>query len=306
MRFSLRRASDKIQIVHGNLLHNGEIRKTTEALVAPGQVGFMNGWGVFSTLRVTDGILFAWERHFRRMQRDAERMHVPFLQSSAELKRDLMKLVSANMALHATLRVAIIRNRGGLFEAPELTRDADVVAFTTDLNDWGAGVRLSYIPNARFAASPFAGTKYTSWSENLTFNEIAHQRGFDELILLNEHGQVSECTSANIFAMRGDKIWTPPLSTAGCLAGVTRALLLEEVRIPGVEICERELSPSELEACEAVFITSTTRDVLPVLSIDGRAVKQEPERLRAVQDEFARLQARYVAEEPRRNQTFAA
>lgn len=290
--------------MHGNLLHNGEVCKTTEALLSPGQVGFMNGWGVFSTVRVADGVLFAWDRHYSRMQRDAERMHVPFLQSSAELKSDLMKLVTANLAFNATLRVAVIRNRGGLFERPRITRDADIVAFTADLNAWGEGVKLSYMPNGRFSASPFAGTKYTSWSENLTFNEIAHERGFDEFILLNEAGQISECTSANIFAIQGEHVWTPPLRTSGCLPGVTRALFLEEIHIPGLQIVERELTPSELEASDAVFITSTTRDLLPVLSIDGYELKSHPEHLDALRNEFLNLRSRYVSQESR--QSFAA
>ena len=291
--------------MHGNLLHNGEIRKTSDALIAPGQVGFMNGWGVFSTVRVADGVLFMWDRHYRRLERDAARMHVPFLQSSDELQRDLLKLVGSNMALNATLRLAIMRNRGGLFEAPGLKRDADIVAFTTDLNDWGSGVKLGYMANTRFGASPFAGTKYTSWGENLTLYETAHQRGLDEFVLLNEHGQVSECTSANIFAIQGEDVWTPPLSTAGCLAGVTRALLLEEVLVPGLRISERELTPSELERSDAVFITSTTRDLVPVISIDGLPLKQSPERVALLQEAFVYLRAGYVAEE-RRNKTFAA
>ncbi len=292
--------------MHGNLLHNGEVRRTSEALVAPGQVGFMNGWGVFSTLRVADGVLFAWDRHYRRLQRDAERMHIPFLQSSEELRSDLMKLVSANMALNATLRLAIMRNRGGLFEAPGLTRDADVIAFTADLSDWGAGVKLGYMPNARFGGSPFAGTKYTSWGENLTLYEMAHQRGLDEFVLLNEVGQVSECTSANIFAIQGDSVWTPPLSSAGCLAGITRALLLEEVHVPGLRISERELTPSELEASDAVFITSSTRDLMPVVSIDGLQLSQSPEQLSLLQDQFRQLRSRYVAEQCVHNKTYAA
>ena len=64
--------------MHRFLLHNGDIRDTSENLVSPGQVGLLNGWGVFSTLRVKDGVLFAWERHYARMRKDAELMHIPF------------------------------------------------------------------------------------------------------------------------------------------------------------------------------------------------------------------------------------
>jgi len=280
--------------VHPYLLHNESIHKTDEALLSPGQVGFMNGWGIFSTLRVTQGVLFAFERHYARMKRDAERMRVPFEIAPADLKRLLLELVRANKAEEATLRVASIRNRGGLFEAPGITRDSDLVAFTADLNHWGAGVRLAYMPNARFSASPFAGTKYTSWAQNLTWYETAHERGLDEFILLNERGQISECTSANVFAIRGNTVLTPPLETSGCLAGVTRALLLEQVQVPGLLVREGDLTPADLEKADGVFITSTTRDLLPVLEIETLKLKPDLGKLLALQQAFQTYRAEYV------------
>jgi branched-chain amino acid aminotransferase len=281
--------------VHANLLHNCDIRETSEPLLLPGQVGFLNGWGVFSTIRVAEGVLFAFERHYRRMQIDAERIHVPFPYSEKQLLAFLQSLIEANQAYNATLRVAIVRNRGGFFEAPHLTRDADLIAFTAGLNNWGEGVKLSYKAHARYGASPFAGTKITSWAQNLTWYEEAHELGFDEFVLLNEEGQVSECTSANIFAIYDDQVWTPPLATSGCLPGVTRAIFLEEISVPGLQISEHPLTPSELEEADQVFITSTTRDLLPVLEIDHAPLKQTPRTLRALRDGFAAYRSEYVS-----------
>lgn len=292
--------------MHGHLLHNGEIRSTSEALLSPGQVGFLNGWGIFSTLRVAEGVLFAYERHYERMRHDAERLRVPFEMTAAELKAWLHTLIEANRAYNATLRVAVVRNRGGLFEGPKLARDADVIAFTADLNEWGAGVKLTYVPHGRHGAAPFAGAKSTSWAQNLTWYEAAHEQGFDEVALLNEHGEVSECTSANIFVCEGECIWTPPLATSGCLPGVTRAILLEEIRIPGLTIAERELTPSDLEESDQVFITSTTRDLLPVLEMDHEPLSQDPDVLQVLQDEFLRFRRDYVARHARQDTTFAA
>ncbi|HUE00293.1 MAG TPA: aminotransferase class IV, partial [Bryobacteraceae bacterium] len=96
-------------------------------------------------------------------------------------------------------------------------------------------------------------------------------RGFDETILLNEHGQVAECTSANIFAADGARVWTPPL-TSGCLPGVTRQLLLHEINVAGYTVEEKVLTPADLGQAAEVFITSTTRNLLPAIEIDGRAM----------------------------------
>lgn len=280
--------------MHQHLLHNSDIRDVGEVFVSPGQVGFMNGWGVFSTLRVCQGVLFAYKRHYDRMARDASRMHVAFRIPASELEEALLRLVAANNAFDATLRVAVVRNKGGLFEGSQLSRESDVIAFTTDLNEWGEGVKLSYVPNGRHAASPFAGIKMTSWAQNLTWYEEAHEQDFDEAILLNEAGQVSECTSANIFVIQDDNVWTPPVESSGCLAGVTRAILLEHIQVRGLTIAERELSPSDLEESEQVFITSTTRDLLPVLEVDHEPLAQNRETLARLQKAFSDYRDAYV------------
>jgi branched-chain amino acid aminotransferase len=254
--------------MHRFLLHNGQILDAHEKTLSAGQVGLLNGWGVFSTLRVADGVLFAFERHWDRMQRDAAKVHVPFPQDAAQLKSELLRLVEANSAWNATLRVVVVRNRGGMFEGPDQERDFDVLAFTKDLNPWGANARLAMKPHGRHAQNEFSGCKILSWSHNLTWYEEALQRGFDEVVLLNERGEVSECTSANIFAATGSEVSTPPLDS-GCLPGVTRELLLDVVRVPGISVVERTLDPADLERADQVFITSTTRDLLPVISIEG-------------------------------------
>jgi len=160
--------------MHRYLLHNDEIRDTGAQDLSAGQVGLLNGWGVFSTIRVYDGVMFAWERHWNRMHTDAGRMRVPFPPDRDWLEQRLQRLLDANLphsspAWNATLRVAVIRNRGGMFEGPGPMREFDVVAFTADVNRWGDSVKLGLIPNARLAASEFAGTKNLSWSENLTW-----------------------------------------------------------------------------------------------------------------------------------------
>ena len=291
--------------MHRYLLHNDEIRDAAESGLSPGQVGLLSGWGVFSTLRVYDGVMFQWERHWQRMQTDASRMRVPFPSEPQWLESRLLRLIEANQtdprqALNATLRVVVVRNRGGLYEGPGVTRDFDVVAFTVDPVRWPASMKLGVVPHGRHAASEFAGTKYISWAENLTRYERAHDCGLDEVVLLNERGEVSECTSANIFIVEaeGSRVWTPPLSS-GCLAGVTRAILLEEVRVLGVTIGEKTLFPSDLTSAGEVFVTSTTRELLPVSDIadlypDGLNVNRASATLPLLRQAFSAMVSSYV------------
>ena len=280
--------------MHRFLLHNDEIRDTGEPILSPGQVGLMNGWGIFSTIRVQDGVMFAWERHWARMHRDADRMRVPLPDNAKWLEERLYRLIEKNQAANSTLRVLIVRNRGGMWEGPSAAERAfDTIALTAPLNDWGERVKLGIVPHARHAASEFAGTKYLSWSENLTRYERAHEQGFDEVVLLNERGEIAECTSANIFIVKGDQVSTPPLS-AGCLPGVTRALLLEEIHVPGITVVEKVLFTKDLEAADEVFITSTTRDLMPAASVEGLEIRQGHAVRDRLQQTFSAYISKYV------------
>jgi branched-chain amino acid aminotransferase len=280
--------------MHHFLLHNDEVRDAGERTLSAGQVGLLSGWGVFSTLRVYDGVPFAWERHWERMKRDAERMRIPFPSEARWLEERLQRLIDANRAWNATLRVYVVRDRGGIWEGPGQAREFDVIAFTADVNPWPEAAKLGLVPHGRYAASEFAGTKYLSWSENLMRYERAREQGLDEVVLLNERGEVSECTSANIFVAQGDRVWTPPPSD-GCLAGVTKAVLLEEIRIPGVAIGEKTLLPQGLELADEVFITSTTRELLPVAWIEGLHIKSGPAIRDQVQQAFSSRVKEYTA-----------
>ena len=280
-------------MVHSFILYNDQIREAAGGFLSPGQIGLLSGWGVFSTIRVADGVLFAWERHWARMQHDARLLRVPFPTDSEAVRRSLLRLVEANQAQTGTLRIVVVRNRGGIWEGPGLDRDYDLIALTTKLKDWGEGTRLAVVPQARHSAQMFAGVKSLSWSMNLCWYEMAQSKGYDEALLLNEHGLVSECTSANLFAAVGERVYTPPLSS-GCLPGVTRDVLLSGAHVSGIVVEEKELRLEDLAQADEVFITSTTRNLLSVLAIEGIQVRQRGDVRRRVSEAFSEYVRKYV------------
>ncbi|HTP88610.1 MAG TPA: aminotransferase class IV, partial [Bryobacteraceae bacterium] len=184
--------------MHRFLLHNDQILDASARDLAAGQVGLLAGWGVFSTIRVAEGVLFAFERHWDRMRRDAKKLRVPFPPEMEWMQSRLLRLVEANGAREATMRVVVVRNRGGLWQGPGIETDFDLIAFTSDIAAWPGAVRLGIKPAARYSQSEFSSTKMLSWAQNLVWYEQAHERGFDEYVLLNERGDIAECTSANI------------------------------------------------------------------------------------------------------------
>ena len=256
-------------MIHENVLYNERIVPSDEAILRPGQLGLLAGWGVFTTLRIYKGIPFAFERHWERLQRDARLLHVEIPVGRDELRRRLLELARRNRCPEASMRLCIVRSQGGVFEGPGSGNRSDVVAFTIDVPRRRGAAGLALRPNGRHAESPFAGTKTLSWAHNLTFVETAQQQGFDEVILLNERGEVAECTSANIFTVRNGVTYTPP-PAGGPLPGITRLVMLEELAEP---VEEKVLYVDDLYEADEVFITSTVRELMPVERIADRRLR---------------------------------
>ena len=254
--------------MHGHVLFNSDVLPADSKILQAGQIGVLSGWGVFTTMRIAEGIPFAFERHWERMARDARTLHIDLSQDPDAVRRNLVRLVEANGAEEATMRVCVFRSEGGFWAGPGSGNASDLVAMTNDVMHWAESVTLDVAEQGRHAASP----KTLSWSHNLTLVETAQQNGDDEVILLNEHNEVAECTSANIFAAKGGTTYTPPLSS-GPLPGVTRALMLDELDAPGAPVEERVLSLDDLYEADEVFITSTTRELLPVSGIRGQRLR---------------------------------
>jgi len=281
-------------MIHRYVHHNGVILAVEQARLSPGQAGLLSGWGLFTTLRVYHGLPFAFERHWQRLEKDAGRTRVPFPFDPAEVRASLLELIGHNEVGEGTARIYIIYNKVGFWQGPENLPQVDLLLCTAGLPSYREPVRLCVTPHARDASSPLAGVKVTSWLPNVWHLQGAQQRGFDEALLLNERGEVAECTSANVFCFRERRILTPPLSS-GCLQGVTRGVLLEIAPQAGYAIAEQPLHPEDLYAASEVFITSTNRSVIAVGEIEGHTFSLAPgpvtQQLEAV---FARYMDDYV------------
>ncbi len=262
-------------MLHRYVFHNDRIVPLEKTRLSPGQAGLLSGWGLFTTLRIYEGEAFAFERHWRRLEKDAARTHVPFPFQAAKVRVHLGELLRANQVREGTARIYVVYNKVGFWHSDESFPDVDLLIYTAGLPAYNEPARLALREHGRHAASPLAGVKVTSWLNNVWNLAEAQQRGFDEVVLLNERGEVAECTAANIFCVRGEKVLTPPLS-AGCLEGVTRAVLLEIGPDSGVPIVEQTLCPADLFAAEEVFISSTNRSVLGVGEIEGHKFASAP------------------------------
>lgn len=258
-------------MIHRFVFHNQELLPVEKSRWSPGQAGLICGWGLFTTVRIAQGEAFAYERHWRRVEKDAGITRLPLSYSGAKVRVNLQEVIRANKVAEGCARIYLVWNNVGMWKSDELVPEVDLVITTADLPHYPDMVRLTVREQGRHAASPLAGVKTISWLNSAWAAAEAHKVGFDEVVMLNERGEVSECTAANIFVVKGDKVLTPPLSS-GCLEGVTRGILMEIASEAGTSIGEQTLRLEDLTSADEVFVTSTNRNVIGVKEIAGQVI----------------------------------
>jgi len=258
-------------MIHNRVFHNHRLLPLEDVRLSPGQAGLFNGWGLFTTMHITRGEPFAFERHWRRLLHDAERTHCPLPFDADTVLHEVCELARINDAPESAARIYAIYNGAGMWRSDEPFPEADLLVYTAGLPHYHEPSRLALRENGRHAASPLAGVKVTSWLLNVWCLHEAQEQGYEEVVLLNERGEVAECTAANIFCVKNGCLLTPPLSS-GCLRGVTRDVLLEIASSAGYPPEERVLYPADLFGADEVFLSSTNRNLLAVSEIAGHPI----------------------------------
>jgi branched-chain amino acid aminotransferase len=263
------------RVIHRNIFHNESLQPIEKTRLSPGQAGLICGWGIFTTMRISRGEAFAYERHWRRLEKDAGIVRLPMPYTSAKVRVHLHEVIRANKVSEGCARVYLVYNSVGFWQSDEQRSPVDLIICSASLPEYREPIPLGLREHGRHAASPLAGVKSISWLPNVWAVAEAQQEGFDEVVLLNERGEVAECTAANIFAVKNGKVYTPPLNS-GCLEGVTRGILFEIAPEAGVAVVQQALRPEDLYSAEEVFISSTNRNLLGVGEIAGHKIAAAP------------------------------
>ncbi|QMU69187.1 aminotransferase class IV [Streptacidiphilus sp. P02-A3a] len=254
---------------------NGALREPADATVSVLDRGFTVGDGVFETVKVVGGRTFALELHLDRLERSARALGLP--RPDRELVRAACAdVLAAEPVPLGRLRITCtsgpaplgpVRDDAG--EGAEPLGPTLVVAVgATDPSPPTAAVVT--VPWTRNEHSAIAGTKATSYAENVVALARAHEYGANEAVFGNTAGQLCEGTASNVFVVLGGRLLTPPLSS-GCLAGITRALAL---RWSDAE--EADLPLSVLREADEVFLTGSLRDIQAVTRVDDRELPGAP------------------------------
>lgn len=265
---------------------DGALVDAADAVVSVFDHGLTVGDGVFETAKVRDGVPFALTRHLRRLAASARGLGLPEPDEAA-VRRAVKETLAANPDVDpARLRITVT---GGVAPLGSNRGDAHptLMVAVVPLTHWPASSAVVTVPWTRNERSAVAGVKTTSYAENVVALAYARKRSAAEALFANTRGELCEGTGSNVFLALGGRLVTPPLSS-GCLAGVTRALVLD-----WVDAAEAELPITVLREADEVFLTSSTRDVHPVHAVDGRALAPVPGLLtRTAMELFAEAAAR--------------
>jgi branched-chain amino acid aminotransferase len=252
---------------------DGELVDLRDARISPLDRGLTVGDGVFETLRVYRGVPFAWRRHTERLAHSAAGLGLA-LPDLAVLRSGADAVVAANRLTEARLRVTVTGGEGppGSSRAGAIPR-AFMVALPFE--PAAATTRAAIAPWTRNERSATAGLKTISYAANVRALAYAEEHGAEEALFANTSGNLCEATGSNVFVVRDGVALTPPPS-AGCLLGVTRALLLDVAPGCGVKAREADLPMSALPSVSEVFLTSTTREVQALDAVIDQALAERP------------------------------
>lgn len=244
---------------------DGELVDGHGARVSVLDHGFTVADGVFETLKVTPDGAFALTRHLGRLAISARVLGLD--EPDADIVRIAVDdVLTANAAEIGELGRLRITYTGGLAPLGSDRGDAvpSLVVAVAAARPWPDVTTVVTVPWTRNERSAVAGAKTTSYAENVVALAAARAAGASEAILANSIGELCEGTGTNVFVVMDGRVLTPPASS-GCLAGITRGLVIEWF---GAR--EQALSIDVLQAADEIFLTSSTRNVHPVVKADDR------------------------------------
>lgn len=247
----------------------GRLVEEADACIPSSDRGFLLGDGVFETLRCYSGKPFALAEHLERLAEGARAIEIE-PPPGEQLERGAMAVLGAAGLADARMRITLTSGSGpgGLArgEGP-----ATALITAAPLRPWPPTASAVLASWERDERSPLAGVKTTSRVESVLAQAQARRLGADEALFTNRAGHVCEATTANVFVIRRGRVETPPLA-AGCLAGITREHVLRLCARVGVDAVEAELPVEALRDADELFLTSSTREIQPLVQLDGAPV----------------------------------
>ena len=255
---------------------DGHIGTETDRLLSPLDHGFLFGASVYETIRTYDGVPFLLGRHLTRLRASAEALAIHIDVSDADLTDRVHQTLDAAGNPESTIRLIVTPGAGEIDYRQGSARHPSIVVIVRPLGKYPEslyteGAKAAFVETMRAGQGSDPRVKSSNLLNNIRALRQAHEKGAYEGLLLNPAGEVCEGSMSNVFIVVDGKVRTPPVS-AGLLEGITRELVLTVAEDAGLQPEEATILPEELLAADEVFVTATSRQIVPIVQVDNTTI----------------------------------
>lgn len=254
----------------GYFVHNGQLFREGKAVISPDNRSFRYGDGLFETMRIINGNILLKALHFERLLRGMKLLQfdIPEFFTAVQLEEDIVSLCKKNrIEDKAVVRLVVFRNDGGLYDLEDMRPNYIIQGMPLQQYPVApagdGGLVIDIYPDASKACNIFSEVKSNNFLLYVMGAMYARQNGLGDCLILNQYGRIADATIANVFWIKSGVIHTPPIEE-GCVAGVTRRFLLQQLPAAGYTINEQPLTPDDLLSADEVFLTNAVRGIRAV------------------------------------------
>ena len=256
---------------------DGKFYAEADAKVSVFDHGLLYGDGIFEGIRFYNSRVFRLEEHLERLWDSARSILLEIPMSQRAMTEALLETIRQNDLREGYIRLIVTRGVGNLGLNPEQCKAPSVIIITAQIALYPEAVYrngLSVVTCATRRTNPSAlnpAVKSLNYLNNVMARIEANLANADEALMLNDEGNVAECTADNVFIVKRGQIFTPPI-TAGALRGITRSVVFEIAAETGIRVTEADITRHDVFIADEAFLTGTAAEIIPVVKADGRPI----------------------------------
>ncbi|MDQ6631409.1 MAG: branched-chain-amino-acid transaminase [Verrucomicrobiota bacterium] len=256
---------------------DGKYYDEAKAKISVFDHGLLYGDGIFEGIRAYNGRVFKLKEHIDRLFYSAKAILLTIPMSHEAIMKAVIATCRQNNIRAGYIRLIVTRGVGGLGLNPNKCKAPSTIIIADEIQIYPAaiyqrGLEIITVPTTRNLHSALnPAIKSLNYLNNVLAKIEANNGGCEEAVMLNADGFVAECTADNIFIVKENQLFTPPLS-AGALYGITRGVVMDLARETGLQVGEPNLTRYDLFCADECFLTGTGAEIIPVVKIDGRII----------------------------------
>jgi len=256
---------------------DGKFYSEADAKVSVFDHGLLYGDGIFEGIRFYNGRVFRLEQHLERLWNSARSICLDIPMTRQEMTEALLETIRQNHLRDGYIRLVVTRGVGNLGLNPEQCKNPSVIIIVATIalyheDFYRKGLSIVTVATRRSnPASLNPAVKSLNYLNNVMARIEANLASADEALMLNDAGNVAECTADNVFIIKHGRIFTPPI-TAGALQGITRSVVFDIAGEFDLKVVEADFTRHDIFVADECFLTGTAAEIVPVVKADGRTI----------------------------------